>query len=101
MAWQSVRHALKTIVRRLISSGEDSVDTLDQIFDCAAASEFKLDDKKPGGQQQQWQTGEAQERGDKKHNFRPSISEPTGNTCGNSNTSGNFNNYVTSHSKSA
>jgi len=53
MAWAGLRHALKTKVRPWICSGKDRFDTLDQLFDCAAASEFKPDDKKPGGQQQQ------------------------------------------------
>jgi hypothetical protein len=89
MAWAGLRHALKTKVRPWISSGKDRFDTLDQLFDCAAASEFKPDDKKPGGQQQQQrQAGESQKGGDKKRNFRPSISEPAENTSGNSNNSG-------------
>jgi len=101
MAWVGLRHALKTKVRPWIPSGKDMFDTLDQLFDCAAASEFKPDDKKPGGQQQQQrQTGESQKGGDKKRNFRPSISEPTENTSGISNTSGNSNNSGTGYSKS-
>jgi len=101
MAWAGLRHALKTKVRPWISSNKDRFDTLDQLFDCAAASEFKPDDKKPGGQrQQQRQTGESQKGGDKKRNFRPSISEPTENTSGNSNTSNHSNNSGTGNSKS-
>jgi hypothetical protein len=53
MVWAGLRHTLKMKVRPWISSGKDRFDTLDQLFDCATASEFKLDDKKPGGQQQQ------------------------------------------------
>jgi len=88
-AWAGLRHALKMKVRPWISSGKDRFDTLDQLFDCAAASEFKLDHKKPGGQQQQQrQAGESQKGGDKKRNFQPSISEPAENTSGNSNNSG-------------
>jgi len=79
-------NALKTKVRPWISSGKDRFDTLDQLFDCAAALEFKPDDKKPGGQQQQQrQVGETQKGGEKKRNFRPSISEPAENTSGKSN----------------
>jgi len=48
MAWAGLRHALKTKVRPWIPSGKERFDTLDQLFDCAAASEFKPDDKKPG-----------------------------------------------------
>jgi len=89
MPWVGLRLALKTKVRPWISSGKDRVDTLDQLFDCAAASEFKSDDKKPGRQQQQQrEAGESQKGGDMKNNFRPSISEPADNTSGNSNNSG-------------
>jgi len=98
MAWAGLRHALKTKFRPWMYRGKDRLDTLDQLFNCAAASVFKLDDKKPGGQQQQSETGESQKDGDKKHNFRPSIFEPVENTSGNSNTSGNYNNSGTSNS---
>jgi hypothetical protein len=101
MAWAGLRHALKTKVRPWISSGKDRFDTLDQVINCAAASEFKPDNKKPGGQQQQQrQTGESLKGGDKKRNFRPSISEPMENNSGNSNTSGNSNNSGTGNIKS-
>jgi hypothetical protein len=43
--WQ----AHKTKVRPWISSGQGRFDSLDQLFDCLAASEFKPDDKKAGG----------------------------------------------------
>jgi len=89
MEWVCGRHPLKMKVRPWISTGKDRFDTLDQLFDCAAASEFKPDDKKPGGQQQQpRQAGESPKGGDKKSNFRPSISEPAEYTSGNSNNSG-------------
>jgi len=92
MACADVRHALKTKVRPWISSSKDRFDTFDQLFNWAAASEFKPDDKKPGGQQQQQrQAGESQKGGEKKHNFRPSIAEPAENTSGNSNSSGTGN----------
>jgi len=88
MACAGLRHTLKTKVRPWISSGNDRFDSLDQLFDCAAASEFKLDDTKPRGQQQQQrQAGESQKGGDNEHNFRPSISEPAENTSSNSNKS--------------
>jgi hypothetical protein len=88
MAWAGLRHALKTKVRPWISTGKDRFDTLDQLFDCVAPSEFKSDDLKPRGQQQQQrQAGESQKGGEKKHNFRPAISEPAENTSGNSNNS--------------
>ena len=45
--------------------------------------------KKLGGQQQQRKAGESQKGGDKKRNFRPSISEPAENNSGNSNHSKN------------
>jgi len=93
-------YPLKRKVRPWIYSGRDRFDTLDQLFDCAVALEFKLDDKKPGGQQQQRHTGESQNGGNKKRNFRPSISEPAENTSRNSNTSGNSNNSATGNSKS-
>jgi len=84
-------------VRSWFSGGKHTFDTLDQLFDSAAASKFKPDNKKPRGQQQQQQrqAGETHKGGDKKHNFRPSISEPAENTCGNTNDSNN-----TGHSKS-
>jgi len=69
MARAGLRLLLKLNDRPWISSGKDRFDTLDQLFDCAAASEFKPDDKKPGGQQQQRQTGESQKGGNKKRNF--------------------------------
>jgi len=69
MAWAGLRPTLKMKVRPLISSSKDRFDTLDQLFDSAAASEFKPNNKKPGGQQQQRQTGEFQKGGDKKQNF--------------------------------
>jgi hypothetical protein len=40
-----------TKVRPWISSGKDRFDTLNQLFICEAALEFKPDYKKPGGQQ--------------------------------------------------
>jgi hypothetical protein len=82
--WAGLRHTLKTKVRPWISTGKDRFDTLDQLFDYAAASEFKPDDKKPGGQQQQTQSGESQRGSDKKRKFRAFISEPAENTSGNS-----------------
>jgi len=95
MAWAGLRHALRTKVRPWISSSKDRFNTLNQLLDCAAASKFKPDDKKPRGQQQQHrQAGESQKDGNKKHNFQPSISGPAENTSGNSNDSG-------SNSKSA
>jgi len=49
MAGAGLQHALKTKVRPWISTSKDRFDTLDQLFDCAAALEFNPDDKKPGG----------------------------------------------------
>jgi hypothetical protein len=69
MAWAGLRHALKMKVRPLISGSKDRFDTLDQLLESAAASEFKPNDKKPGGQQHQRQTQEFEKGGDKKHNF--------------------------------
>jgi hypothetical protein len=69
MAWKGLWHPLTMKVRPLISSGKDRFDTVDQLIDSAVASEFNPNDKKPGGQQQQRQTGEFQKGGDKKHNF--------------------------------
>jgi hypothetical protein len=66
MAWAGLQHPLKTKVRPWISSGKDRFDTLDQLFNYVAVSEFKLVDKKPGGQQQQRQTEESQKGGNKK-----------------------------------
>jgi hypothetical protein len=89
MAWEGLRHALKTKVRPWISAARDRFDTLDQLFDCAGALEFKPDDTKPGGQRQQSQSGASQKCGNKKRNFRPSISEPAESTSANSNNSNN------------
>jgi hypothetical protein len=100
MSWAGLQHALNTKVKPCISSGKDRFDTIDHLFDCAAASEFKQDDKKPGVQHRQRQTGESQKAGDKKLNFRPCISEPAENTSGNSHMSGNSNNSGTGNSKS-
>ena len=100
MAWAGLRHVLNTKVSPGISSCTDRFDTLDQLFDSASALEFKPDDNKPGGQQQQRQSGESQTGGHMKRNFQLSISEPMGNTSGNTNTSGNLNNSGTSNSKS-
>jgi len=58
---------------------------------------FKPDDQQPAGQQQQRQAGESQKGGDKKRNFRPSISESADSTSTNSN---NSNNSGTGNSKS-
>jgi hypothetical protein len=69
MAWAGLRHAVKMKLNSCISSGKYRFDTLDQLFDCAAASAFKLEDKKPGEQQQQRQTGHSRKGGDKKPNF--------------------------------
>jgi hypothetical protein len=52
ITWAGLRHALKTNVRPWIANGKARFDTLEQLFDCAAASEFTLDDEKSGGQQQ-------------------------------------------------
>jgi len=102
MAWAGWWHTLKTKAKPWISSGKDRFDTLDQLFDCAAASEFKPDDKKPGGQQQQQrQTGESQKCGNKKHNFRPSISDPMEITSGNSNNSSTGNSKSGKSNKSS
>jgi len=49
---------------------------------------------------QQGQLGESQKGGDKKPNFRPSISEPAEKTSGNSNNSNNSNNPDPGNSKS-
>jgi len=102
MAWAGLRHALKTKVRPWISIGKDRFETLNQLFDCAAISEFKPDDKKPGGQQQQQrQAGESQKGGDKKHSFRPSISEPAEIPSGNSNNSSTGNSKLGNSNKSS
>jgi hypothetical protein len=71
MAWAGLRHALKTQVRPWIFSRKDRSNILDQLLDCAAASEFKPDDTTPGGEQQyqQRQAGQSQKGGDKKQNI--------------------------------
>ena len=51
MAWVRLQYVLKTQARPWISSGKARFDKLDQLFDCAAALEFKPDHNKPGGQQ--------------------------------------------------
>jgi hypothetical protein len=76
----------------LISSGNKWFDRLNQLFECAVVSEFKPDNLKPAGQQQQQQqAGDFQTLGDKKGSFRPCISEPVENTVANSNVSGTIN----------
>jgi len=100
MAFAGLWQALRTKVRPWISSGNYRLDTLDQLFEFAAAWEFKPDHNTPGGQQRQMHTGESQKGGDKKRNFRPSICEPAENTSGNFNTSVNCNNSCTGNSKS-
>jgi hypothetical protein len=70
MAWAGLGHAVKTKVKTWISSINDRFDTLDQLSNAAAASEFKPDDKKPGRQQHPRHPGESQIWGDKKCNFR-------------------------------
>jgi len=99
MACTGLRHKLTTQVRPWISTGKERFGTPDQLSNCGAASEFKLDDKTPGGQQHQRQTGVSQKGGDKKRNFRPSISEPMETTSGNYNTSGYYNNSSTGNLK--
>jgi len=92
MAWVGLSQTPKTKGRPWISSGKDRFDTLNQLFNCAAASEFKLHNMKPREQQlQQRHTGESQTGGDKICNFRPSTYEPANNTSGNSNNSGTCN----------
>jgi len=51
MAWPGLRHALETKVRPWIPKDKDRCETLDELFNCAAASESKPEEKKPGGQQ--------------------------------------------------
>jgi len=94
-----LRHALKMKVRPSISSRKDRLDTFNQLFDCTAASEFKPDDKKPGGQHQNRQAGESQKGSDKKRDFRASISEPAENTWGSSNISNNTDNSKSARSR--
>jgi hypothetical protein len=101
MAWAGLRHALKMKVRPLISGSKDRFDTLDQLLESAAASEFKPNDKKPGGQQHQRQTQEFEKGGDKKHNFWPFISKPAENTSGNSIHSGTGNSKSGKSNKSS
>jgi hypothetical protein len=93
MACAGLQHAHHMNVRPWISSGIDKLDVLDKFFHFAVASEFKLDDKKPGGQQPQMQTRESHKGGDMKRNFGPSISGPAEHTSGNNNnsTTGNSN----------
>jgi hypothetical protein len=100
MPWAGLRHTLTTKVRPPISSGKDRFDRPDHLFDCTAASAFQPDDKKPGRQQQQWQTGESQKDGEKKRNFRPSTLELVENTSGTLNPSSNSNNSGAGNSQS-
>ena len=94
MALEGLHHTLKTKVRSWISSRKDRFDTLEQLFNCAVASQVKPDNKTPWGQHLQWLAWESQKGGNKKCNFRPSISQPAENTSSNSN---NYNS--TSNSK--
>jgi len=48
MALVDLGHALMTKVTPWISSSNNRFDTFDQLFDCAAPSEFKPDDNTPG-----------------------------------------------------
>jgi len=74
-------HTLTAKVRPWISSGKDRFDTLDQLNNFEAASEFILDNENSGGHHQQCQSDESQKGGEKKHNFQPSISNPVENTA--------------------
>jgi hypothetical protein len=53
MSCAGLRYTLMAKVRPWITSGKEMFDTLDQLFDRVVASEFKSEDKSPGGQQQQ------------------------------------------------
>jgi hypothetical protein len=92
LALAGLHHALQMKVRPWISSGKELFTTLDQRFDCAAASKFKLDDKNCRGQNENpKQAGESQKGSDQKCNFHSSISEPAENTSSNSTNSGTLN----------
>jgi hypothetical protein len=89
MAWAGLQHVLRTKVSILIFCGKDRFNTPDQLFDCAPASEFHLDNTMPGGHQHhQRQAEEYQKSGDKKCNFRPFISKPANTTSCTANNSG-------------
>jgi hypothetical protein len=89
MALAGLRHAVHTNIRPWISRGKVRFCTLDQLFYCVVASDFKLEDKQRGGQpQQRWQAGESPKGGNMQSNFRPSITEPAKNTSSNRNNSG-------------
>lgn len=85
----ALQHALKINVKHWILSDKHRFDTFNQYLDCAASSEFKPEDKLPGGQQQLRQTGESQKGSNRKQNFPPSISEPAEIPSINSNNSYN------------
>lgn len=88
-------------VRHWISSVKDRLDTLNQLFKCAAASVFQPDHNKREGQPKQRQKGDSQKDGEKIHNFQHSISEPVDQTPGNLSTSGNSDQSGTGESQSA
>jgi len=94
LGWAGLPHAHRTKVRLWISSGKDKFDSFDQLFDFAAAVQFKPHQTQSGSQQQQGQAEETLKGGDKKCKFGPSVSEYAEHTSGNSN------NSITSHSKS-
>jgi len=69
LALAGLRHALQMIITPWISTGNNKSEKVDQLLDCAGSSQFKPNDKMPGGQYQKRQAGEFQKGGDKKHNF--------------------------------
>jgi len=83
MAWTGMRPGLRSRIAWLVDGRFGSID---EVFDRAAAAEYqpRPGHGKAGGQQQQQQqqhrqSGQSSKKGDKKRNFRPSISEPSNN----------------------
>jgi len=78
IAWSRLQAGLKSKIKPLTPK-IGKFDSMEELFDCAANSEVKLDGKTPQLQQphqQQKQSGESSQQYGTKCNFRPSISEP-------------------------
>ena len=73
MASSGLRHARTMRVRQWIPKNHNSFETLDELFDCAAATESKPEEKMPRHQQKQQQRhpNDSFKGSGKKREFRP------------------------------
>jgi hypothetical protein len=74
IAWVGLQLQLQMKVRCWISGSNDSFDTLNQFFNYATSSKVKPDDNNPSGHHQERKSGEIQNGGDMKSNYRTTIS---------------------------